>query len=373
MRNPKKNGLRILLVEDSERDAELIIRELKKVELKFVSHRVQTRSDLSRQISEFMPEIILTDYLLPNFDGAQALALAQERCPDVPVIVISGAVGEETAVELLNNGATDFILKDRLERLAPAVHRALQKVAERNARRQAETIRKQYSGKLQALSRRLVEVQETERRNLARELHDEIGQSLTVVQLNLQGLLQARGITALKPRVEESLQVVERMLEQVQDISLNLRPSILDDLGLESALRWYTERQATLVGLQAELHLDVLKQRLDPVIETECFRVAQEALTNVVRHARANKVTLELRQQDHLLHLRVRDDGVGFAVSTLREKAIRGASLGLLSMAERTALTGGGLEFTSTPRKGTEVHAWFPLNRQTQASKSKTS
>jgi len=373
MRNSKKTGLRILLVEDSESDAALIVRELQKLELKIVSLRVQTRGEMSRQISEFKPEMILTDYALPDFDGAQALALAQERCPDVPVIVISGAVGEETAVSLLNHGATDFVLKDGLKRLAPSVHRALQKVAERKARRKADAMRKQYSAKLQALSRRLVEVQETERRNIARELHDEIGQSLTVIQLNLQGLMLARGITALKPRLTESLQVVEHMLEQVQDISLNLRPSMLDDLGLESALRWYTERQATLVGLHVEFHMDTLLQRLDPVIETECFRVAQGALTNVVRHAHAQSVTVELRQQDHLLHLRVRDDGIGFDVSSLRDKAIGGESLGLLSMAERTALTGGGIEFTSTPREGTEVHAWFPLNRTIQSSKSKTS
>ncbi|MEI8037370.1 MAG: response regulator [Verrucomicrobiota bacterium] len=373
MRAPKKTDLRILLLEDSERDAELILRELKKEELTFVARRVQTRGELSRQLSEFRPGIILADYMLPNFNGAQALALATERCPDVPVIIISGAVGEETAVELLNHGATDFILKHHLDRLVPAVHRALQKVAERNIRRQAEVMRKQYSGKLQALSRRLVEVQETERRNIARELHDEIGQALTVIQLNLQGLLQAADIDALRPRLDESLKVVERMLEQVQDISLNLRPSILDDLGLEPALRWYTERQATLVGLHAEFHMDILKQRLDPMIETECFRVAQEALTNVVRHARAKAVTVELRHSGEQLHLRVRDDGVGFEVATTREKAQRGASLGLLSMAERAALTGGGLEFRSSLRKGTEVHAWFPLRWLTSSSKSKTS
>lgn len=372
MRTPKQTGLRILLLEDSDYDAELILRALKKEEIKFVSRRVQTRSELSRQISEFRPEIILADYMLPSFNGAQALALAKERCPDVPVIIISGAVGEETAVELLNNGATDFVLKDHLGRLAPAVHRALQKVTERNARRQAETMRRQYSSKLQALSRRLVEVQESERRSIARELHDEIGQALTVIQLNLQELMQAPGIDFLKPRLDDSLQVVDRMLEQVQDISLNLRPSILDDLGLEPALRWYTERQAALTGLHAECHMDGLKHRLDPVIETECFRVAQEALTNVVRHARAKAVTVELRHTDEQLHLRVRDDGIGFEVTPVREKAIRGASLGLLSMAERAALTGGGLEFTSSSRKGTEVHAWFPLRWLSPASKPKT-
>ncbi len=240
-------------------------------------------------------------------------------------------------------------------------------------RKQAEAKRKEYSRKLQVLSRRLVEAQETERRNIARELHDEIGQALTVMQLNLQAMLQSPSADALTPRLNESLKVVERVLEQVQDISLDLRPSILDDLGLEPALRWYTDRQAALVELKVEFHADRLEQRLDSVIETECFRVAQEALTNVVRHAQAKVVTVELRKEDSQLHLCVRDDGIGFDVATIREKAVRGASLGLLSMEERAVLAGGRLEFNSVPGRGTEVHAWFPLKWQTPPSESETS
>ncbi len=228
-------------------------------------------------------------------------------------------------------------------------------------RKQAEGKLKVSRQRLQTLSRRLVKVQETERRHLARELHDEIGQGLTVAELNLQALLQLPGTDALAPRLQESLYVVERVLEQVHDLSLNLRPSMLDDLGLEPALRWYTERQAALAGLQAEVRADPLEQRLDPMIETECFRVAQEALTNVVKHAKARTVTVELTTNDEQLHLSVRDDGVGFDVAGLREKAVRGASLGLLSMEERATLAGGGLQYHATPGQGTEVHAWFPL------------
>jgi PAS domain S-box-containing protein len=239
-------------------------------------------------------------------------------------------------------------------------------------RKHAEAKRKEYSLKLQVLSRRLVEAQETERRNIARELHDEIGQALTVIQLNLQVILQAPNTKALAPRLNESLKVVERVLEQVQDISLDLRPSILDDLGLEPALRWYTDRQAALVELKVGFHADRLEQRLDPVIETECFRVAQEALTNVVRHAQAKAVTVELRQEDGQLHLCVRDDGIGFDVAAIREKAVRGASLGLLSMEERAVLAGGRLEFHSVPGRGTEVHAWFPLKWQTPPPETET-
>jgi PAS domain S-box-containing protein len=239
-------------------------------------------------------------------------------------------------------------------------------------RKQAEAKHKEYSRKLQVLSRRLVEAQETERRNIARELHDEIGQALTVMQLNLQAMLLSPGTEVVSPRLNETLEVVGRVLEQVHDISLDLRPSILDDLGLEPALRWYTERQAALVGLEVGFHADRLEQRLDPMIETECFRVAQEALTNVVRHARAKTVTVELRKEKGQLHLRVRDDGVGFDMAPVREQAVRGTSLGLLSMEERASLAGGGLEFKSIPGQGTEVHAWFPLTWQTPPSESET-
>ena len=235
-------------------------------------------------------------------------------------------------------------------------------------RKLAEEKFKTYNRNLQVLSRRLVDAQETERRNIARELHDELGQTLTVAQLNLQALLQSPGTDALTPRLTDSLEAVARALEQVHDISLDLRPSMLDDLGLEPALRWYTERQAALVELKVEFHADRLEQRLDSVIETECFRVAQEALTNVVRHAQAKAVMVELRKQEGQLHLRVRDDGIGFEVAAIRDKAVRGASLGLLSMEERAALAGGGLEFKSSPGQGTEVHAWFPLKWQTPPS-----
>ena len=230
-------------------------------------------------------------------------------------------------------------------------------------RKQAQGKLKESRHRLQVLSRRLVEVQETERRHLARELHDEVGQALTVIEMNVQALLASPGADALVPRLKQSLEVVERVQEQVHDLSLNLRPSMLDDLGLEPALRWCAERQAALAGLQAEVRADPLAQRLDPMIETECYRVAQEALSNVVKHAKARTVTVELSKNDEdgQLHLSVRDDGIGFDVAGLREQAVRGASLGLLSMEERATLAGGGLEYHSTPGQGTEVHAWFPL------------
>jgi signal transduction histidine kinase len=238
---------------------------------------------------------------------------------------------------------------------------------------QRELDRRGASQKLQILSQRLVEVQESERRQIARELHDEIGQSLTVAEMNLQAALKSGAEAKLAHRIQESMNAIELVLEQVHDLSLNLRPSMLDDLGLEPALRWYLNRQAASAGLEARFRADTLERRMDPTIETECFRVAQEALTNVVRHSQAHRVAVELQKNDGQLHLRVRDDGIGFDVTAHRQRAVRGHSLGLLSMAERASLAGGGLEYISSKGKGTEVHAWFPLKWRDPAPEDESS
>jgi two-component system sensor histidine kinase UhpB len=368
-----KSPLRLLHLEDDLNDAVLVRSALKTGGIRCAITRVQNRADFVAALKRGNIDLILSDYSLPAFDGWSAVAIARAQSPDLPVILVSGKLGEELAIDSLRKGATDYVVKGRIARLVPAVRRAMQEVEERVQRKLAETKREEYSRKLQVLSRRLVETQERERRHLARELHDEIGQALTVAQLNLQALLQSPDSKPLAPRLKRSLEVIDHVLEQVRDISLNLRPSILDDLGLEPALRWFTERQAALVGLRARFHADPLKQRLDPVIETECFRVAQGALTNVVRHARAKTVTIELRKEGRKLHLRVGDDGAGFDVAAVREQAMHGASLGMLSMEERAALAGGGLEFKSAPGQGTEVHAWFPLKWRSPAKEPKNS
>jgi len=363
--------LHILHVEDDLNDAAIVQSTLEAGGITCAIYCVHRRDEFIAALEHGGIDLILSDYSMPAFDGMSALKIALEKCPAIPLIFVSGTLGEERAIDSLRNGATDYVLKERLARLVPAVQRAMQEAKERLGRQQAEAKRREYSSKLQVLSRRLVEVQETERRSLARELHDEIGQALTAAQMNLQALLQSPGAGAMAPRLNESLTAVERVLEQVHDISLNLRPSMLDHLGLEPTLRWYTKRQAALAGLQAEVQATPLARRLDPEIETQCFRIAQEAINNVVKHAKGRIVTVDVSQKDEQLHLSVRDDGVGFDVADLREQAMRGVSLGLLSMEERATLAGGGLQYHSAPGKGTEVHAWFPL-KWTESSASLT-
>src|SRR6202790_573594 len=217
--------------------------------------------------------------------------------------------------------------------------------------------REQANKAVRELSRRLFQIQEDERRHLARELHDQLGQALTAAKIDLQGAQGLEEHTAIVQRLDDSIATLERLLQQVRQLSLELRPPLLDDLGLVSALRWYLDQQAQRAGLRVEFFADPALERVDAAIETACFRVAQEALTNVVRHARAETVNVELDRTPETLHLVVRDDGIGFDVV----RAQQSASLGLLGMRERVTLLGGELDCKSAPGRGTEVHAFFPV------------
>jgi len=205
---------------------------------------------------------------------------------------------------------------------------------------------------LQALSRKLIEAQEAERRAVARELHDDFGQVLTALKLNLQ---RHEGDQA------ESIALVDGAIERMRDLAQDLRPPLLDELGLEASLRWFVEREARRAGLEFHLGLAPLERRPPPSLETTCFRVAQEALTNVIRHAQARRVEVELRAEGDQLQLTVRDEGKGFDVAAARKRAARGGSQGLLSMQERVALAGGELEIDSAKDRGTTVRARLPL------------
>lgn len=214
--------------------------------------------------------------------------------------------------------------------------------------------------RLRALSRRLLEVQEEERGRLARDLHDDVGQALTALKIQLESLQRAAE-PAQRARLAEGVDTVQLTLERVRQLSLSLRPPQLDDLGLAAALRSHVVRQAGVAGLAAHFDAAEAPAELAPETETACFRVAQEALNNVLRHARARNVWVRLFESGERLCLSVRDDGSGFDLAAVRERAARGASLGLVSMEERMAFAGGSLELKAAPGEGTMLLATFPL------------
>lgn len=217
-------------------------------------------------------------------------------------------------------------------------------------------------GRLASLSRRVLEVQELERRAIARELHDEIGQSLTAIKLMLQRHRQADKCDDPKP-IDELIEVADHTLQQVRGLSLDLRPSMLDHLGLPATLRWYVDRESERSGLEATLEVQPEELRLDAQRETAIFRIAQEALTNVSRHSGATHVTVALTSNGKVTELSIRDNGRGFDVGDGQQRARLGESIGLLGMEERAVLAGGSLKIQSGP-SGTEVRAVFNETHQ---------
>jgi signal transduction histidine kinase len=224
-------------------------------------------------------------------------------------------------------------------------------------RKRAEKDLEDVHRQLKLLSRRRVKVQEEERRHLARELHDEIGQALTAAKINLQAAMEESD-PAKSKRIHETAAILERLLGQVRQISLNLRPSMLDDLGLVPALRSLLDEQGRRASVAVRFSAKNISENLDPEIQTTCFRIAQEAITNAVRHASATQIQVDLRREDGSLRLRVQDDGKGFEMPLPQSQTL---GLGLLGMKERAALVGGRTRITSAPGKGTTVDATLPL------------
>jgi signal transduction histidine kinase len=220
--------------------------------------------------------------------------------------------------------------------------------------------RKRTEQALQALSRRLVEAQENERHRLARELHDQIGQSLTAIKINLEAMQRSTAANGMD-RLRDSISIVGHTLQQVRTLSLDLRPPVLDDLGPVAVLRWHMDQHGQRSGFTTQLIADVTTTRWPPEIEITAFRVVQEALTNIARHARAKHVRVELRQRNEAMHLTIRDGGVGFNANAARLETTHGASIGLLGMQERVSLAGGTLDLQSVPSGGTQIEVCLPL------------
>jgi signal transduction histidine kinase len=205
-----------------------------------------------------------------------------------------------------------------------------------------------------SLSRRLLEQQEYERAALARELHDQLGQSLVAISLNLQAIEDDLSPSS-RARVPESTQIIKKMIEQVRTLAFELRPSVLDEFGLVEALRNLVMRHGERAGVRASFTATPTDTRAPVEIETACFRIVQEALSNVARHARARHVEVTLTAQNAALEVTVRDDGVGFNAEQPR------TGLGQVGMDERAELVGGSVDIESVPDAGTTVRARFPL------------
>jgi len=243
-------------------------------------------------------------------------------------------------------------------------NRALQReITERERAQEAVQTSRE---RLEVLSRELITTLESERRHIARELHDEIGQILTAIKMNLR---RAQGApdAGLQAILAENCQMVDHAIVQTRNLSLSLRPPQLDELGLVAALHWLIRQQGQSGEFEGRLDADLTDVEISPDLEIVCFRIVQEALTNAVRHARPTTLVVKLwaqkdQSQKGQLRLSVHDDGIGFNVGESRQLAQKGGSVGLISMKERASLIGGHLEIESSSSHGTTIRASFPLS-----------
>ncbi len=219
-----------------------------------------------------------------------------------------------------------------------------------------------YRSGARALASRILSAQEAERVRVSRELHDDTGQALTLILVRLQLIENLTRDAEVRRELAELRELVVDTLDGVRRLAVQLGPSILEDLGLRSGLEWLADRVRDETGLRVDLDLRGETGHVPPTVAIAVFRVAQEALTNVVRHARATRIDLRLDDSSGVLSLEVADDGAGFDVDEARSRPT--ASVGLFGMAERVALVGGTLDIQSRKGAGTRVMVRVPVREE---------
>ncbi len=381
-----EDGANVLLIEDDPASIEIVKAFVEEVGAFRLEWAESLEAGLDR-LSRGGVDLVLLDFGLPDSDGLDTFLRAQSHSPGVAIIALTATADEAVAIRAIQLGAQDYLIKSSINRqlLIRAMRYAIERkrgeealrrahdelerrVEERTAElssanaRLTEQIaeRRRAEAELRKLSHRLVEVQEGERRAIARELHDEIGQLLTGLKLALEMESLSRGDEA-KTSQERIEVIVNELMGRVRALSLDLRPAMLDDLGLLHALLWHFERWTQQTGKQVIFnHTGIEGQRLESQIETATYRIIQEALTNVARHAGVEEVMVDVSADAESLSVRVADEGNGFSP----EAALAaGSSSGLAGMRERARLLGGTLDIESAPRAGTRLIALLPLER----------
>ncbi len=320
---------------------------------------------LSRSITILFPpdrvrdenEILRRTVQGESVEHFETLRLRKDgRMVDVS-LTLSPIKDERGSVVGVSKIARDITTRKQAEALVRLANEDLER---RVAERTAELTKANMQ--LRQLSRELVQTQETERRRLARDLHDEIGQVLTALHINLQLMKAQTGGQAEAP-LSESLLLTSQLLRQVRQLAIDLRPQLLDELGLEQALRTYVARQSERNGWQMAISTTGKGRPLSDDVSVACYRIVQESLTNAARYACATKISLEMQWTDHAIELCVTDDGVGFDTS---DPAVSSHGSGLKGLDERVRLAGGRFSVRSAPKSGCTVQAWLPLSSRVE-------
>lgn len=350
----------ILLVDDVPMNLEIVATQLKKRGLIVLAvgsgEEAVERAELAR------PDLILLDVVMPGIDGFETCRRLKQReaTRDIPVIFMTALTATDDKIEGFRIGAVDYVTKPlNAQEVATRVETHLKLDALR--RRQAEQnrrLREEIAAREQDAFIKREEAREEERKHIARELHDELGQRLSAARMELSYLRMRWGADnpELREKVHSIQESIDGIIDLVRHLVVRLRPSVLD-LGITSALEWLVDEFRTSSGTICDLQIDEGAVDLDPWQTSTVFRLVQESLTNIGRHAQARHVHVALHRQPAACVLTVRDDGLGFDLSKIGAK-----SFGLQGMRERAQMLQGQLDVRTRAGEGTSIVVTFPID-----------
>lgn len=350
--------LRVLHVEDSELDHQLTVAHLQRGGMQVIARRVESEAAYRAALTEPW-DIVLSDYNLPGFSGLRALEVLRESRLLLPFILVSGEIGEQVAVQAMLNGANDYLLKENLARLVPAALHAIESVGLLREKKAADLALGQSEQRLRELAQHLQASVEAERAAIAREIHDDVGGSLTALKFDLSWIDRRSTDPAVRQRVESAIETLDNAIEASKRIMHNLRPAILEQ-GLVAALQWmaqrFEKRNAILTTFRTS-HDEL--PPLPPGVPLAAYRTAQEALTNISKHAHATRAQVDLTVAGHVLSLEVSDNGRGLS----QEDLSKTRSFGIRGLRERAAQVGGWVDLASGPG-GTTIILSVPMSSE---------
>ena len=351
--------IRLLCVEDNPDDVELMAIALERADPqhRYALHRVEDANGFDDALRQDF-DAILCDFNMPRFSPYAALQILVARRCGTPLVVVTRAIGEEAAVHVLRCGAKDYLTKDKLGTLPQIIERV---IMERKRVLEQERLGRELEAayrRLKKLSVRLVVAQERERTLISRELHDQLGQTLTGMVIHLHAAKRSSDPAATLTHTDTAMEMAQAAVKQLKTLSFSLRPAQLDLLGLVAAMQSAVQRIAEPAGLA----FTVSSRGEEPAVLGEtasvALRLVQEGLNNVVRHAQASHVAVRLRfLPEGRIGLLLIDDGVGFDKHLLLDGQPGEHNVGLYGMIERTELAGGRLHIRTYPTRGVAVRA----------------
>ncbi|HMI60149.1 MAG TPA: response regulator [Puia sp.] len=353
-------ALKILILEDSITDTDLIIRLLKKEDLHSEFRLAMNRRDFLLAFEEFAPDLILSDNSLPQFDSTEALKIARHRVPNIPFILVTGTVSEEFAANIIKAGADDYILKDRMARLPAAIEAVFkQRKAETN-RKEAEDNLKSLESKIleqqiqeqKKVARAIIKAQDKERNYIGLELHDNVNQILAAAKMHLS--VKGHENEAIKELVAYPLELIESSIQEIRLLCQKL-VTPLKNINLEKLIMGILDTVIHHSGIKANLVYAVSNEILSDDLKLNIYRIIQEQINNIVKHAEAKHLFISIRSRDRTITIIVADDGKGFEV----EKKKMG--IGISNITNRIDTFNGKIKIQSSVGNGCKIQISIPL------------